>query len=165
MSKLEREVHALVTPVLLRLSRLDPLVASAELEPPGGELRESCRRPRRERRAVVAANRFRQAELAEDLEKSAPDASGAGVRECDAGDEVAAEGIGHGERVAAGLADQEVALEVDAPERVGGLGVGERAGRGRRPMTAAARHDEAVSLEDQGEGADRKGARPWGWRA
>jgi hypothetical protein len=68
--------------------------------------------------------------LLEDLAKGAPDAGCASVREGDAGDEIAAEGVRDGERVAAALADQEVALEVDAPQGVGGFRGRERGGRG-----------------------------------
>src|SRR5262249_46897412 len=62
---LERAVHAFVAPVLLRLARRDPLGRDAKLQPPDRQPRQAAGPDARKRRAVVAADRARQSELAE----------------------------------------------------------------------------------------------------
>jgi hypothetical protein len=50
--RLERPVHAFMTAVLLRPSRLNPLVPDAELDPPDTQLREAAEGRRGKGRAV-----------------------------------------------------------------------------------------------------------------
>ena len=69
---LQHAVHALVTPVLLRLAGLDPLQLDAQLQPPRGQLAESAGPDRGERAAVVAAQPLRQAVLPEHLLQRSP---------------------------------------------------------------------------------------------
>src|SRR5437870_1369985 len=54
---LERLVHALVGAVLLRLARKDPLVLNPQPHPPHIQLRQSVNASRRERDAIVGADR------------------------------------------------------------------------------------------------------------
>ena len=57
---LQREMHALVPPVLLRVPRLDPFDLNPEAQPPHRQLAEPVERMRgRERDAVVGPNRLR----------------------------------------------------------------------------------------------------------
>jgi hypothetical protein len=65
---LEREMHALVTPVLLGISRLDPLDGDAESQPPDrefGEVEQGIRAG--EGHAVVGSDSLREAALLEKL--------------------------------------------------------------------------------------------------
>ena len=62
---LEREVHALMPRVLLRLTGLDALETDAQTYPPDRELREARDAGTRERSAVVGADGVGKAELAE----------------------------------------------------------------------------------------------------
>ncbi len=65
---LEREMHALVTPVLLGISRLDPLDGDAEFQPPDrefGEVEQGIRAG--EGHAVVGSDSLREAALLEKL--------------------------------------------------------------------------------------------------
>ena len=57
----KREMEAFVPAVLLRMAGIDPLVADAQLDPPGRQRRQSRDAGRGERRAVVGADRRRQA--------------------------------------------------------------------------------------------------------
>ena len=67
-------VHALVAPIVLRLSRPRTNQTNAERHQPGGELRKPAARPRaNEGRAVVALDRARSAMLVEKLLQDAPD--------------------------------------------------------------------------------------------
>src|SRR5262245_53591960 len=63
---LERLVHALVGAVLLRLARKDPLVLNPQPHPPHIQLRQSVDTRRRERDAIVGADRARQTILAKE---------------------------------------------------------------------------------------------------
>src|SRR6185503_4997624 len=150
------EVHPLMSAILLRLAGLDPLVSNSELPPPGRKLRQAGDAARRERGAVVASDGVRQAELVEDLLHDLPDPLAVGPAQRDARDEKAAVGVGDGERVAARRPDREVALEVDAPDLVRCLGVGERRREGRRLALAPLRADETVAPEDERERAHRR---------
>ena len=77
-------VHALVAPIVLRLSRTRTNQTNAERHQPGGELRKPAARPRaNEGRAVVALDRARSATLVESCSRtprtSAPRAPGKSV--------------------------------------------------------------------------------------
>ena len=59
--RLERAVHALMSPVLLRRSGPDEMRRDAKLEPPNRKPAQPARPARAKRRAVVATDRLRQA--------------------------------------------------------------------------------------------------------
>ena len=153
VSVLEREMHAFMTAVLLRLTGLDALDADAQAQPPDGEPGQAEQRPGcGERRAVVGADRGRQAEV---LEGALEDGEGElrlGRLEAFAGEQVAGAVIGDGQRVAVLLvAEHELALVVGAPESVGRVGGGQwRAASLVAPAFSAL--DEAVAIE---RGVDR----------
>src|SRR5688572_30853969 len=93
-------MHALVPTVLLWLSGLDAFVADAELAPPDRQRREPAGAGRGKRRPVVAADGRRQSELGKGPLHHWADALRVGRGQHLATDEVAAERIGDGERVA-----------------------------------------------------------------
>src|ERR1700716_3929596 len=61
---LQREVKALVTPILLGMTRIDAIQLNPQLQPPDRQMREPSRTGGRERRPVVGSQRPRQAVLA-----------------------------------------------------------------------------------------------------
>ena len=58
---LERAMHALMSAVLLRRGRMDEVRLDAELDPPRRQARKTACAARPERRAIIAADRKRQA--------------------------------------------------------------------------------------------------------
>src|ERR1700752_5501979 len=71
---LQRQMKALVTPVLFRVPRSDPIELNPQLEPPHRQLGELRRPRRRERRAVVGAEGPRDAQLTKTPLKPRPQA-------------------------------------------------------------------------------------------
>src|SRR5256884_9493679 len=69
---LERLVHPLVPPVLLRMRGLDELRMNAEADPPHGEGREAAQGPRGKRRAVIVADPLWEATAPERTPKTVP---------------------------------------------------------------------------------------------
>src|SRR5215472_15525605 len=61
----ERAVHPLVAPILLRLARHNPLRSDTQLDPPHRQPRQPTNTGRRKRRTVIRADRQRQAMLLE----------------------------------------------------------------------------------------------------
>ena len=99
-----------------------PLGDDAELDPPDRQGREPRRRLRCEGRPVVRANARRQSELAKDSLELRAHGLLTRLGEGLASEQVATEAIRDGERVAArSIAQTEVALEVDTPDRVGSI--------------------------------------------
>lgn len=147
--QLQREMHSLVLAVLLRLSGNDALEPNAEPEQPDRERRETTGAGRRERRAVVGPDRGGETELAKRGVEHAADGVAVGVLDDFAANEEPAEGIGDRERIADGVVvGAKVALEVDAPDTVGGGGLLERRNcRGRVSPPPPPRLDEPVSLQ------------------
>src|SRR6185503_1253516 len=152
----ERQVHALVPAILLRLAGLDSLVANSELPPPSGNLGQAGDAGGCEGRPVVAAYRVRQTEFVEHLLHRTSYVVAVGAVEDNAREQVAAVCVGDGERVAARHADREMALEVDAPHLVRSLRVRERRREGRGLASAALRSDQAVAAENECEGTHRR---------
>ena len=154
---LQRQVHALVATVLLRLARLDALVTDAELEPPGGQARQTSRAGGGERWAVVAAKCARQPEFAKDPRQDATHGRAVGGCDSDTADDEATEGVGDGQRNAPlPVAGAKLALEVDAPHliRRGARRKRQRAWRGAAPT--ASRCDETGAPENLADGARRR---------
>src|SRR6185503_5021124 len=112
---LQREVHALMTAVLLRVPRPDPFDLDSQSQPPDRQLTEPIDGMRRRKRdAVVGANQLRQAEFLE------------GARE-----------VGDREGVAVlAIAEKKLAFVVGTPERIRLGGAGQRSPRGAWPPAA-----------------------------
>jgi len=70
----EGEMHPLVAAILLWLAGLDVLVTDTEFEPPGGELRETCRGLGGEGRAIVRADGIGEPKRLEERPQSGLDA-------------------------------------------------------------------------------------------
>jgi len=97
---LQRRMHALVSTILLRCPGIDVLQADAELDPMHRQPRQPRQRSRGEGRAIVAAHRARQAELAKSLVDDRLHRRD-GLRDDAALDQKTAVGIGNGQRITA----------------------------------------------------------------
>ena len=105
-------VHSLVRAVLLGAARLDPLVNDAELHPPYVQSAQAMDSGRRERRAVVAADRRRQTVLAEHSLEGGSRSRGLHVVQRAAREEVSAVVVQKRQRVAVDtVAGPELALK------------------------------------------------------
>ena len=156
---LQREVHALVTPVLLRMAGGDALEADTEAQPPHGEFAEAIQgMRRRERHAVVGPDRLRPAKL---LKRALEDAEGVPLLRRGqrfAGQQVARGVVGDRQRIAVPLiAEPELALVVGAPEAVGVAGRRPRGPGQPRPAAPTAMGHQAMAVEHGVHGADRGG--------
>ena len=117
---LEGSVHAFVTAILLRLTRLDGLRTDAEPDPPSAEACEPSEADGSEGRAVVGADDGGNAELTEDLDEY-------GLGELDrrgvqpsALEQESAETVLDGKGIAVAAVEHlELAFEVDRPDRIG----------------------------------------------
>ncbi len=156
---LEREVHAFMAPVLLRLPEVDAVERNPEPHPPDRELRQAGDRGRAgERFAVVGADRFREPVGPEQLDEDAAHVlEGRGVKR-DAREQVAGGAVHDRQRVAElAVARAELSLEVDAPDVVRLAACGQWLRARRHAIASLPRLDHAVALED---GADRARRRP-----
>src|SRR5438128_2289397 len=116
-SLLQCSVHPLMAPVLLRLSKIDPLELDAELEPPRRELGESsgCVR-RRERLTVVRPDRLRQTVPLEELDEHTANVLESWLVEANTRQKVPRRRVHHSQRVTEPpVTHRELAFEVDAP--------------------------------------------------
>ena len=155
---LQGAVHALVPPVLLRVSGLDALVRDAELGPPHGQPRQASNGRAGKRRTVIGAYRPRQPILAEGGFKDGSYALRVGLLHRLAAQKITAPGIGDGQRIdAPSIATLEPALEIGAPDAVRLHRMRQRLGVRLGPATLLARHDQSGTLDDL---AHRAGCRP-----
>src|SRR5690606_29073230 len=115
---LQRAMHALMHPILLRDTGADALGTDAEAQPPYRQWRQSGNRARAaERHAVVAANDLRQPVLAKVLLKQWAHAFGSHAGEPRAAEHRTRVQITHRKRVAvAAIAKAELPLEVRSPD-------------------------------------------------
>ncbi len=152
---LQRPVHALVTAVLLRAARSDPLEPDAELQPVRRKPAQAARAGARKRRPVVAADRLRQPVPAQQPLDHRPHPR-LRRRNDHAGQKIAAVGIAHRQRIAAlPVPRRKPALEVDAPGVVGRL----NRRKGRSPAAPAdAAADAAPPIPPAA--TDRRSSRP-----
>jgi hypothetical protein len=154
---LERAVHAFVAAILLRLARPYPLEPDAHLGPSGRQPGQAARADRGEGRTVVAADRGGQAMFLEQLIHLGLHRLGDRFDRLNR-QEVAAEGVGHRQRIApAPVAGAKPALEVDAPGVVGRRHGAERLLHRQRPTSPSTRLAQAFAAQDLRTGA---GARP-----
>ena len=113
-------MHPFVRAVLLRRRGSGALMLNAEPQPPDIELRQAVNPRRRERDAIVGANRVRQTVLAEQPVEDRAHAESLGRAQAVTREQVARVLVGHGERVAVhAIAGAKVALEVRGPEIIG----------------------------------------------
>jgi len=155
---LEREVHALVASVLLRLAGVDALDPDAQLRPPHGQLRQAPRAGRCERLTVIRADGLRQPVRLEEFDEDAPYVLEARGVETDAGEKVARRTVHHRQRVARlPIGHLELALEVHAPYVVRLATRSERPRPRTDAVAAPTVRNHAVPLQD---GADRARGRP-----
>ncbi len=155
--RLQRAMHALMPAVLLRRGRMDEVRRDAELHPPNRQLGEAASAPRTERRAIVAADRQRQAVLAESPLKTRANALDGGGDNPQF-DQKAAVTVGYRQRIDPPLvAGAEPALEVCAPLIIDARH--RRAGPSLVKRTTAPlyRRHQTCPLEN---GPDRGGRRP-----
>src|SRR5258708_2176781 len=124
---LQRPVHSLMTAVLLRLTRLDPLRLHTGLDQLHREPAETAGGRRRKGRTVVGADHLRQADLAECRLQHRPDVLAIGLIDCLQPQNIATGEIAHSERIAAPtVLGQEPTFEVDTPDLVRQLCQGQR---------------------------------------
>src|ERR1035438_8240180 len=155
----KREVKTLVSAVLLRMTRINPFMSDAELDPPHRQRRHAGGPARGEWRTVVRADHLRQAVLAERPLKrrfALGILRAAGRRQAD---QIAAEAIRHREgfRTRA-VAQPDPALVIKAPHMVGVLRhrqLPHPRGRSSPDPTAA---NQSRSFENL---AGRRGRRPF----
>jgi hypothetical protein len=121
------QVQPLQSAVLLRLARRDPLRRHPRLDEQHGQPRQAAAGAGK-RRAVVGAQRLRQAELAEGGVEDRPNMLGVAPGQHLTAQQIAAVRIGQRQRLTTrAVAGEEPALEIDRPHVVGS-----RAGRKRR---------------------------------
>src|SRR5215469_10252111 len=117
---LERAVHPLVPPVLLRLARHDPLGPDAQFDPPHRQPRQSADAGRGKGRTVIRTDRQRQAVLLERRLKDRPHMLLIWSRHPLTAQQVAAVRVSHGERITPpAVGGAEPALEIGAPYVIG----------------------------------------------
>ena len=139
---LERLVHPFMPPVLLGPARLDPLRHDAELQPPYRQPTQSRHPTRGERRSVVRADRARQAVLSKHPLQLAAAVVVASFIDCLDAQQIAAVGVGHGQRIAArAVLGMERAFEIGAPDVVGPKRRAQRQRRWSRAAPAACAAD------------------------
>src|SRR5258706_3741171 len=120
-------VHPFMTAVLARLSRLDPLGADAELDPPLRQLTEPAHGQRSKGGSVISANRLGQAILAKRPLKPGSDGTIAGMLQGPAHQQVTRKVVTQRERMTAPMvAQSEIALEVRTPDLIGSLAIAKR---------------------------------------
>ena len=142
-------VHSLVRTVLLRTAGPDPLMNDAELHPPNVQRAQSVDAGRREWRAVVAADRRRQAMLAEHPLEGGPRSRRLHVEQRAAREQVPAVAIQQGQRIAVdAVASLELALEVDRPHLVRSIGVQRRRTWVPPLLASSPALDQAVAFQD-----------------
>ena len=142
-------VHPLVCTILLRTAGPDSLMNDAELHPPNVQPAQSVDTGRREWRAVVAADRRREAMLAEHPLESGPRSSRLHVEQRAAREQVPAVVIQQGQRIAVdAVASLELALEVDRPHLVRSIGVQRRRTWVLPLLASSPALDQAVTFQD-----------------
>src|SRR3989442_10120572 len=113
---LQGSMHPLVTPVLSRFFRLNPLRLNSQLDPPFRELAEAAQCQRGERRPVVGADHFGQSGLPKDPLKPRLYFLLPGSLKRTAQKQIPREVVANGQRItAAAVAQQKVALKVCTP--------------------------------------------------
>ena len=129
----EGSVHAFVTAVLLRLTRLDGLRTDTEPDPPGAEACEASEADGSEGRTVVGADDGGNAELTKNLDEyRLGELDGRGIQPS-ALEQESAEAVLDGEGITVAAVEHfELAFEVDGPDRIGLV-------HGRERLTGVAR--------------------------
>src|SRR5947209_10887816 len=153
----QRQVHALMPAVLLRLAGLDALWNHAGLDQLDRQPRQSAGATRGKRRAVVGSHVMRKPELAECRIQHRPDMIGVGARQRLTAQQIAAMRIRDRQRLAAlAVPGHKPALEVDAPHLVGGRAFRKRRARGRTAPAQLALHRQPFAIEQRADRARRR---------
>src|SRR5277367_330272 len=154
---LQRAMHALVPPVLLGMSRLNPLRHNPQLDPPHRQPRQSSNRRRGKRRSVVSPDRLRQAIFAERGFEDRLHPRRVRVLHRLAAQQIAAVRVADRQRIdALSVPRTEPALEVRAPHPVRPVGMRQWFGVRRRLASLLARHHQPFSLQHLPDRARRR---------
>src|SRR3989442_5441583 len=151
---LQGQMHALVAAVLLRMAGLDAFDRDAEPQPPDRELGKVEQAVGTgEGNTVVRSNRLWQAALPEETLEGGDGQLFAGRPQGFAQKQVARGMVGDSQRVAIlAVAEPELAFEIGAPQLVG-TGSYRQLGTGGTASGPADRLDQAVPVQDPGDGA------------
>src|SRR6266566_1185619 len=118
---LQGSMHPLVTPVLGRFSRLNPLRLDSQLDPPFRELAEAAQCQRGERRSIIGADHLGQSGLPKDPLKPRLHFLLPGSLKRAAQKQIPRAVVADGQRITtAAVAQQKVALKVCTPTLIGG---------------------------------------------
>src|SRR5882672_1580594 len=118
---LQGSMHPLVTPVLGRFSRLNPLRLDAQLDPPFRELAEAAQGQRGERCSIIGADHLGQPGLPKDPLKPRLHFLLPGSLQRAAQKQIPRKVVADGQRItAAAVAQQKVAFKVCTPTLIGG---------------------------------------------
>ena len=149
-------MHALMTPVLLRVSGVDSLQLNPEPDPPHAEPRKPRQARRGERRTVIGKDPRGQAVLPESRFHQRPHVRRVAARDPLTTQQIAARRIGNRQRIAAfAVAGFEPTLEIDRPNLVGRLGAGELTGR-RGVAPALTGVGESVAFQQRPDSGVRR---------
>src|SRR2546429_3523794 len=118
---LQGSMHPLVTAILGRFSRLDPLRLNSQLDPPFREVAEAAQCQRGERRSIVGADHLGQPRLPKDPLKPGLHFLVPGSLKRTAQKQIPREVVADRQRItAATVAHQKVALKICTPTLIGG---------------------------------------------
>src|SRR5882762_7381772 len=146
---LQGSMHPLVTPVLSRFSRLNPLRLNSQLDPPFRELADAAQCQRGERRSVVGADHLGQSGLSKDPLKPRLHFLLPGSLQRPAQKQIPREVVADGQRItAAAVAHQKVALKVCTPTLIGGATLSKRFAIRSHPAPPLAGLHQTRTLQD-----------------
>src|SRR5690606_23894307 len=155
---LQRSVHALMRPVILRLPGPGPLQSNAQADPPDGQLRKPRQRVRPERNSIIRADHLRESVLPEDPLEGNSRSSCAGAGKRLAPQQVATVGVDDRQRITEPrVAKAELAFEVCRPDAVRSVRCGTtRAPCSLRPPPLSLRLDQPFPAQDLPDRAQRR---------
>jgi hypothetical protein len=159
---LQSSVHPLVSPVLLGMPWLDPLQCDPESDETNGEAGQTASLAPCERRTVIGSKCSRKTVLAENGFQHWPDDHAAHAGHVADRQDVPAEPIYHGERLASGaITGSKPTLEVARPDCVRRISVAQWLSVWRAPVAAAPWVHQPVSSQQQPDGARRWPSNGW----
>src|SRR6516162_2294269 len=154
---LERAVHPLVPPILLRLARHDPLGPDAQFDPPHRQPRQSADARRGKGRTVIRTDRQRQAVLLERRLEDRPHMLLVRSRHSLTAQQVTAVRVSQGERITPpAVAGAKPTLEIGAPHVVGRAHCRKRLRVGRTAPALARPADNTLAPQPLPDRAGRR---------
>src|SRR5208282_865077 len=154
---LQRAMHALVAPVLLRMSRSNALRGDPQLDPPHRQPRQPRHGRGRKGRPVIGADRFRHSVLAKSGLKDGLHLGSVGLLHRLAAQQVPAVSVRNGQWIdALPVPRAKPALEIRTPHAVRFVRVCQRLAVGSRPGALPPRHHQPLPLEQGSDSADRR---------